>query len=198
MDERLKKQLQFVLELDKIKNIKRQTYLADGNRKENDAEHSWHLAIMAAVLSEYSNEPVDVLKTIIMVLIHDVVEIDAGDTYAYDERGNESKNEREKAAADRIFNILPEDQADYFRCLWEEFETCETSEARFARTLDNIQPAMLNDASGGKSWREHEVRMTQPMKRNEKTPKGSKTLWEYALSLFEHNVELGNIIDDRN
>ena len=132
MDERLKKQMDFLLEVDKLKFITRQTYLSNGERKENDAEHSWHLALMAVLLREYSNEPVDVAKVMTMVLIHDLVEIDAGDTYAYDAAGNQTKREREVKAAQRIFGLLPADQEEEFRALWEEFEAYETPEAKFA------------------------------------------------------------------
>ena len=149
MEERLKKQLEFILEADKSKFIGRQTYLSDGIRKENDAEHSWHLALMTALLSEYAKEKIDVQKTMLMVLIHDIVEIDAGDTYAYDEKGKLSQREREVKAADRIFNLLPKDQAKSMRDLWEEFESCETPEAKFARCLVNLQPILLNDKTGG-------------------------------------------------
>ena len=149
IEERLKKQMEFLLEVDKLKFINRQTYLSDGKRKENDGEHSWHLALMAVLLSEYSNEEIDLVKVITMVLIHDIVEIDAGDTYAYDAVGNQSKREREVKAADRIFNILPEDQAEKLRRLWEEFEAYETPEAKFAHVCDNVQPLMLNDATDG-------------------------------------------------
>lgn len=193
VNERLKKQLAFILELDKIKKIGRQTYLSDASRKENDAEHSWHLAIMAVLLAEQANEKIDVLKTVTMVLIHDVVEIDAGDTYAYDSAGNDSKREREEKAADRIFNILPTDQANYMRQLWEEFEARETAEAKFADTLDHVQPLLLNDASEGLSWREHEIKKSQVMKRNEKTGEGSDALWEYARGIIQKNTELGNL-----
>lgn len=195
MNERLKQQMEFILEVDKLKKIGRQSYLSDASRKENDAEHSWHLALMAVLLSEYANEDVDVLKVVTMVLIHDIVEIDAGDTYAYDAAGNESKRQREEAAADRIFNILPKEQAEKMRALWEEFEECNTSEARFARALDNVQPVMLNDATDGKAWREHEVELNQVQKRNEKTKTGSQELWEYVTNLFYENVKKGNIID---
>ncbi len=149
MDERLRKQMDFILEVDKIKNISRQTYIAGGERKENDAEHSWHLALMAYLLSEYSEQKVDVAKTMAMVLIHDIVEIDAGDTYAYDPVGNETKRAREVAAANRIFGLLPEDQRNTLMDLWEEFEKMETPEAKFAAALDHIQPVMLNDGIRG-------------------------------------------------
>ena len=155
MDERLKQQMDFILEVDKVKNIMRQTYLADGKRKENDAEHSWHLALMAVLLKEYANEEVDLAKVIPMVLVHDLVEIDAGDTYAYDEAGAATKEEREKKAADRIYGILPKDQGKWLYGLWQEFEAYETPEAKFAHVLDNSQPLFLNDASDGISWTEH-------------------------------------------
>lgn len=196
MNDRLKKQMEFILEVDKLKKIGRQTYLSDASRKENDAEHSWHLALMAVLLAEHSNEDIDILKVITMVLIHDLVEIDAGDTYAYDEVGKASQRKREEAAADRIFNILPQDQARYMRNLWEEFETQETSEAKFARTLDNAQPVMLNDATDGLAWREHEVKLNQVMGRNKNTHKGSEDIWEYVQDIFIKNVSKGNIIEE--
>lgn len=196
--ERLEKQLEFLREIDKEKQIFRQTYLADAKRKENDAEHAWHMAIMAFLLGEYTNEDVDLLHTIRMILIHDVVEIDAGDTYAYDEAAKLTQRDREEEAAARIFGLLPEDQAQELLDLWEEFEAGETKEARFARTLDNFQPMMLNDATDGKAWVEHEVAVSKILKRNERTPRGSEQLWEYARENYiEKNVRLGHIIDDR-
>ncbi|MDD6189549.1 MAG: HD domain-containing protein [Clostridiales bacterium] len=195
---RLEKQMAFLEEVDKIKLIGRQNYLADGSRKENDAEHSWHLALMTLLLSEYANEEIDVLKTMSMVLIHDIVEIDAGDTYAYDYEGQKTQHEREEAAADRIFNILPEDQANKLRALWDEFESGETPEARFAAAVDRVQPAMLNSSSGGISWREHGVTYSNIVRRNGKTQLGSQALWDYAKEHFiDANVENGLLIDDR-
>lgn len=191
--ERLQKQMDFILEADKIKKVTRQTYLSDGSRKENDAEHSWHLALMCGLLAEYANEKIDVAKTMLMVLIHDIVEIDAGDTYAYDTSGNATKREREVKAAERIFQLLPKDQARLLRDLWEEFEASSTPEARFALALDKIQPVLLNNASGGVSWREHQVQISQILKRNEKTPEGSEALWAYAKGLIDKNVENGDI-----
>lgn len=190
---RVEKQMEFIVEMDKTKQIVRQTYLADASRKENDAEHAWHLAMMAYLLREHANAEIDVAKTMMMVLIHDLVEIDAGDTYAYDEKGNADKREREVRAADRIFPILPSDQAEEMRALWEEFEADETPEAKFAHTLDRIQPILLNDASGGKSWREHGVTLDKVLKRNEYTKDGSEVLWDYAKQCIDKNVELGNI-----
>lgn len=195
--ERMAKQMAFLLEADKSKQIFRQTYISDASRKENDAEHSWHLALMCALMSEYANEPIDVAKTMTMVLIHDIIEIDAGDTYAYDEAGNATKRERELKAADRIFGLLPEDQERWLRGLWEEFEAAETPEARFALALDKVQPVLLNDATGGRAWEEHGVRISQILNRNKKTPEGSEALWNYARSLIEKNTEAGKIQDNR-
>jgi putative hydrolase of HD superfamily len=182
--ERLEKQLDFIREIDKEKEIFRQTYLADASRKENDAEHAWHMAIMTMLLSEYANEKIDVLKTVGMLLIHDIVEIDAGDTYAYDEAGKATQHEREQKAAERIYGLLPKEQGEPLLELWEEFEAQQTPEARFARTMDNIQPMMLNDYTGGKSWKEHGVHLSQILKRNEHTADGSSVLWEYARTHF--------------
>lgn len=197
MNERLKKQFDFILEADKEKKIGRQNYLSDGSRKENDAEHAWHMAIMTLLLSEYANEKIDVLKTISMLLIHDIVEIDAGDTYCYDDGAKSSQEERERLAADRLFSLLPDDQNANFRALWEEFEERKTPEAKFARTMDNIQPAMLNAASGGKSWVEHTVRLKQILERNKNTADGSSELWEYSYNNFIlPNVEKRNIINE--
>ena len=185
------------MEIDKEKKIKRQTYLSDGSVKENDAEHAWHMTIMAILLSGYSNEKIDVLKTITMLLIHDIVEIDAGDTYAYDNEAKKTQKERELKAADRIYSILPKEQGDYLRGLWNEFEECKTPEAKFARTLDHIQPTMLNHAANGKSWLEHKVKLSQILDRNQNTAKGSKVLWDYSYNHFiKPNVDKGNIIDD--
>lgn len=195
-DERLKKQFAFIQEIDKEKNIFRQTYLSDANRKENDAEHCWHMAVMAMLLSEYSNEEIDVLHTMSLALIHDLVEIYAGDTYAYDTAGNADKLEREMAAADKLFALLPDDQRDKMRGLWDEYEACETAESKFANTLDKIQPLMLNNASGGLSWKEHGVKASQVYARNEKTAEGSVRLWEYADKNFiKPNIGKGLLIE---
>lgn len=194
-EQELNKLFDFFREIDKEKLIGRQTFLADGSRKENDAEHAWHMAIMAYLLAEYANEEIDVLKTIMMLLIHDLVEIDAGDTYAYDESGKATQRERELKAADRIFSLLPKEQGQKLRALWDEFEERETAEAKFARTMDNIQPMMLNDASDGLAWREHEVKLSQILKRNERTAEGSEALWEYAKENFiEPHVRKGDIL----
>lgn len=194
--ERLEKQIRFIVEIDKVKNIFRQTYLADAGRKENDAEHSWHIALMAYLLQEYAEKPVDVSKAMLMVLIHDLVEIDAGDTYAYDDAGAETKRAREEAAADRIFGLLPEDQGKYFRELWEEFEAYESPEGKYAHLLDNFQPLLLNDASGGLSWQEHQVKKSQIYKRNEKIEETSETIWNCMKEIVQKHIECGHVEED--
>lgn len=194
MNERLDKQMDFIREIDKEKFITRMTKLTDGKRRENDAEHAWHMAIMTILLSEYANEEIDVLRTVTMLLIHDLVEIDAGDTYAYDEEGKKTQEVREKKAADRIYNLLPEDQAKKLYDIWLEFEAKETPEAKFARTMDNLQPMMLTASTGGFDWKDRGVRAEQVMKRNEITPEGSKKLWDYAYENFiRPNIESGNL-----
>jgi putative hydrolase of HD superfamily len=195
--DRLEQQLQFIVEIDKVKNIYRQTYLADAGRKENDAEHSWHIALMAYLLQEYVEEPVDVTKVMIMVLLHDLVEIDAGDTYAYDPEGAKTKQDREMKAAARIFGLLPEDQGTYFMGLWQEFEGYETAEAKYAHLLDNLQPMLLNDASGGKSWVEHQVRKSQIYKRNEKIEETSEAIWNCMKGIVDKHIQQNHIIDDK-
>ena len=195
--DRLDKQFAFFREIDKEKKIGRQTYLTGARRKENDAEHAWHMAVMTLFLSEYANEEIDVLRTISMLLIHDLVEIDAGDTYAYDETGKATQREREEKAADRIFSLLPEEQGRKLRDLWEEIEERKTPEAKFARTMDYIQPLMLNAASDGKAWEEHGVHLSQVLQRNEKTAEGSEVLWKYAYETFiRPNVEKGRLKED--
>ena len=194
--ERLEQQIGFITEVDKVKNIFRQTYLAYGNRKENDAEHSWHLALSAVLLKEHMKEEVHLEKVMIMVLIHDLVEIDAGDTYAYDEAGAATKREREVKAADRIFGLLPEDQGRYFRALWDEFEEYETADAKYAHLLDNFQPLLLNDASEGKSWAEHGVHKSQVCKRNAHIRETSELVWEKMLEIMDKHVGKGNLNAD--
>ena len=161
MNERLKQQLDFILEIDKEKNILRQTHLSGHGRRENDAEHAWHMAIMAYLLKDYANEPVDIAKVMIMCLIHDIVEIDAGDTYAYDTEGLKTQKAREDAAKERIFSLLPEDQKKELTALFDEFENYRTPESKFAHSLDNLQPLLLNNSNGGGDWREHQVTSEQ-------------------------------------
>lgn len=194
---RIDKQFEFLLEADKEKFIQRDTLKSDGETFENDAEHAWHMAIMCLLLGEYANEDIDLLKTISMILIHDIVEIDAGDTYAYDDEGKKSQRERELKAADRLFGLLPDDQGNKFRALWEEFEEGKTAEARFAHTMDNVQPAMLNNSTDGKRWAKNKVKLSQILERNKNTADGSKTLWEYSFNNFiSPNVEKGRIEKD--
>ncbi len=194
---RLEQQIAFCREIDKEKFIGRQTWLTGAVRKENDAEHAWHMAVMTVLLSEYANEEIDVLRTMTMLLIHDLVEIYAGDTYAYDEEGKKTQKSRELAAADRLFQMLPEDQGEKFREIWEEFEAENTPESRFARTMDNLQPMMLNAATDGKSWADGGIRLSQILGRNKNTAKGSEVLWEYAKENFlQPNLEKGRIVED--
>lgn len=194
-EKRLEDQMRFLLEIDKEKNILRQTHLSGGGRRENDAEHAWHMAIMIYLLREYANEKIDLAKTMMMALIHDIVEIDAGDTYAYDTAALATQQEREAQAAQRIFGLLPEDQREEMLALFREFEDYETPEARFAHVLDNLQPLMLNDSNNGGDWREHQVKKSQVYKRNARTSTGSETLWAYMEGLIQRNVEKGNIQD---
>ncbi len=191
--ERFRKQMAFALELDKEKNIFRQTHLSGRGRAENDAEHAWHMAVMAYLLREYANTDLDITRTILMILLHDVVEIDAGDTYAYDPAGKETQKERELRAADRLFGMLPEDQTGELRALWEEFEEYETPESRFAHTMDNFQPMMLNDSNGGMDWAAHGIARPQVEKRNEKTGTGSEEIWEYMQTILDRNVRRGSL-----
>ncbi len=179
--ERFEKQLNFILEIDKEKQILRQTHIRGYSRQEDDAEHAWHMAVMAFLLQEYSNEKIDIGRTMLMLLIHDLVEIDAGDTYAYDAEANKTKDEREHKAAERIYGLLPEDQGKMLMDLWLEFEAYETPEARFAHVMDNFQPLLLNHENDGKDWTRHNVRISQPLKRNEKTrpaPRRSGVIWK--------------------
>ena len=193
MDEHLKKQMAFALEIDKVKNIFRQTHLSLRGRNENDAEHSWHMAVMAYLLKEYANEEVDIAKVMLMCLIHDIVEIDAGDTYAYDEEGLKTQKAREDAAKERIFSILPEEQKAEFTALFDEFEAYETAESRFVHAIDNLQPLMLNNSNNGSDWREHEVTAEQVYTRQRKTKLGSEKLFEITDAIIQDNIRKGNL-----
>ena len=193
MDNRLDKQLAFSLEIDKVKNIFRQTHLSGNGRNENDAEHSWHMAIMAYLLKEYANEKVDIAKVMLMCLIHDIVEIDAGDTYAYDDESLQTQKSREDAAKERIFSILPEQQAADLIALFDEFEAFETAEAKFAHAMDNFQPLILNNSNNGGDWRAHNVTAEQVYKRQNKTKLGSEKLFEITDRILKENIEKGNL-----
>ncbi len=193
MEERLRQQLSFILELDKEKNILRQTHLSGHGRRENDAEHAWHMAIMAYILREYANEEVDIGKVMLMCLIHDVVEIEAGDTYAYDAAGLATQKEREEAAKVKLYSMLPADQAAELMALFDEFEAWETPESRFAHAMDNLQPLLLNDSNDGGDWREHGVSAEQVYGRQRKTALGSERLFQLADGLLQKHIEKGNL-----
>ena len=193
MNERMEKQLKFALEIDKVKNVFRQTHLSGHGRNENDAEHSWHMAIMAYLLKEYANESVDIAKVMLMCLVHDIVEIDAGDTYAYDEEGLKTQKSREDVAKERVFSILPEEQKAELIALFDEFEAYETPESKFAHAMDNLQPLLLNNSNGGRDWRAHEVTATQVYGRQGKTKLGSETLFEVIDQIIQENIRKGNI-----
>jgi putative hydrolase of HD superfamily len=193
MEERLRQQLSFILELDKEKNILRQTHLSGHGRRENDAEHAWHMAIMAYLLREYANEAVDIGKVMLMCLIHDVVEIEAGDTYAYDAAGLATQKEREEAAKVKLYSMLPADQAAELMALFDEFEAWETPESRFAHAMDNLQPLLLNDSNDGGDWREHGVSAEQVYGRQRKTALGSERLFQLADGLLQKHIEKGNL-----
>lgn len=196
MNERLEKQMAFALEIDKAKNVIRQTRLSNHGRRENVAEHSWHMAMMVYILREYANEEIDVLKTILLCMVHDIVEIEAGDTYAYDVVNLETQKERENLAKEKIFSILPDDQKQEFIALFDEFDAAETPEAKFARVMDNLQPVMLNDSNGGVDWKERGLSLTQISGRQEKTKPGSQTLYDYSMDIIQKNIENGNIINE--
>ena len=191
--ERFEKQLNFILEIDKEKNIFRQTHLSGQGRNENDAEHAWHMAIMAYLLREYANEPVDIGRVMLMCLIHDIVEIDAGDTYAYDAEGLKTQKAREDAAKERIFSLLPEDQKQELLQIFDEFEAFQTPEAKFARAMDNLQPLLLNNSNDGGDWKEHEVTAENVYGRQRKTKLGSEKLFEVTDRILKANIAKGNL-----
>ena len=193
MDERLQKQLDFILEIDKEKNIFRQTHLSGHGRNENDAEHAWHMAIMAYLLQEYSNEKIDVARVMRMCLIHDVVEIDAGDTYAYDADGVKTQKAREEAAKERLYSMLPEDQKADLTAIFDEFEERKTPEAKFARALDNLQPLLLNNSNDGGDWRNHDVTAEKVYERQSRTREGSEKLFEVTDKILKENIAKGNL-----
>ena len=193
MDERLQKQLDFILEIDKEKNIFRQTHLSGHGRNENDAEHAWHMAIMAYLLQEYSNEKIDVARVMLMCLIHDVVEIDAGDTYAYDAEGLKTQKAREEAAKERLYSMLPEDQKADLTAIFDEFEERMNPEAKFARALDNLQPLLLNNSNDGGDWRNHDVTAEKVYERQSRTREGSEKLFEVTDKILKENIAKGNL-----
>lgn len=193
---RFQKQIDFILEIDKEKEIYRQTHLKGYKRQENDAEHAWHMAVMIYLLKEYANEEFDVAKAMMMALTHDIVEIDAGDTYAYDKENLATQKGREKKAADRIFGMLPDEQKKEMLALFEEFEAGETPEAKFARVMDNFQPILLNDSNNGEDWRLHKIKKSQVINRQKTSKPGSEEIWRYTENLIENNVRKGNLINE--
>lgn len=195
-DDRLARQVRFLLEIDKLKRVLRQTWHLDQSRRENDAEHSWHLAVMAVLLAEYAAEPnLDLARVVKMALVHDLVEIDAGDTFAYDEVAARDKAQREQQAAERIFNLLPADQARAVRQLWDEFEARRTPEARYAAALDRLQPLLHNIHTEGRAWREHGVTSDQVLKRNRHVAEGAPQLWRFAEGLIRDAVRKGHLAE---
>ena len=194
MDERMRKQLAFALEIDKEKNIFRQTHLSGHGRRENDAEHAWHMAIMAYLLREHANEEVDILKVMLMCLIHDIVEIDAGDTYAYDTERLKTQKDRESAAKSRLYALLPADQKAELTALFDEFEAYETAEAKFAHAMDNLQPLLLNDSNDGGDWREHDVTADRVYGRQVKTRLGSEKLYQVTDRILQKHIQKGNLL----
>ena len=193
MDERLRKQLDFSLEIDKEKNIFRQTHLSGHGRNENDAEHAWHMALMAYLLREYANEEVDITRVMLMCLIHDIVEIDAGDTYAYDEEKLKTQKAREEAAKERIFSLLPKDQKEELTALFDEFEEYETADSKFAHAMDNFQPLILNNSNEGGDWKEHGVTAETVYSRQNKTRLGSEKLFEVTDQILKENIQKGSL-----
>lgn len=190
--ERFKRQLDFLVEADKMKQVLRNTILMDSSRRENDAEHAWHMAVAAMLLQEYANEKsLDISKVIKMALLHDIVEIDAGDTYAYDEKGHLDKRERESRAAERIFGLLPDDQCREFRAIWEEFEEGESPEAAFTAALDTFMPILHNYRTKGAQWQKNNITSAMVLARNSRVAKGSSELWEYINGIVADAVEKG-------
>jgi putative hydrolase of HD superfamily len=191
--DRLERQLAFIVEADRLKSVIRQTTLCDSSRRENSAEHSWHLALMVAVLAEYANEDVNPMHVMRMLIVHDLVEIDAGDTFAYDVAGNVGRVEREQRAADRIFGLLPEDQSADLRVLWNEFEAQTTQDARFAAAIDRMEPLLSNHHSGGGSWRAHRVTREQVLERMRPIETAAPGLWPAVVDIVGRNVASGAI-----
>jgi 5'-deoxynucleotidase YfbR-like HD superfamily hydrolase len=191
--DRLAAQLEFLLEVDALKRVERRTRIVGGSRQENTAEHSWHLALFALVLAEHSDEPVDVGRVMAMVVVHDLVEVDAGDTFAYDTAGEADKAERERLAADRLFGLLPPEQGAALRALWEEYERGDTADARFAMAVDRLQPMLLNHADGGRTWRDHGISADRVLARNAAISMSSAALWEVAQARVADSVAAGLI-----
>lgn len=193
----LGQQIEFLVEIDKLKGVLRQSLLVDGSRYENTAEHSWHLAMVAMILAPHAGGDVDITRAVEILIVHDLVEIDAGDTYIYDDEGRKDKEEREQAAAERIFALLPHDQAEHVRQLWDEYEERTTPTARFAYAVDRLQPLLLNASSGGISWQKHGIRHSQTVEKNNPIADASETLWQLAAGILDTAVDEQLLIDDR-
>lgn len=187
----LQQQIDFIKEIDKVKYIQRKTKLFNSDRNENDAEHSWHLAMMAIILAEHSNEPIDILKVVKMVLIHDIVEIDAGDTFIYDTQKNHTNTDEERLAAKRIFGLLPQKQAEGLIEIWEEFEAGLTHEAKFARAMDRLEPLLQNTSNSGGTWNEFDINYSKVYDKKKIIDEGSRTIWDFAEKLIDESVEKG-------
>ncbi len=194
--DKLLSQIAFIQEIDKLKYIQRKTKLINSDRHENDAEHSWHLAVMAVVLAEHANEPVDILKVVKMLLVHDLVEIDAGDTFIYDTQKNHTNTEEERIAARRIFGMLPQEQAEELISIWEEFEAGNTAEAKFARAMDRLEPLLQNSANQGGTWKEFDIPFSKVYHKKKVIGEGAATIWEYAERLLHENVAKGILRKD--
>jgi len=190
---RLAQQIAFLLEIDQLKEIRRQNYTIRGRRQETDAEHAWHVTIMAVLLAEHANTPVDLLRVVKMLLIHDLVEIDAGDTFAYDTAGAATQHAREARAADRIYPLLPADQAAEYRALWDEFEARTTAEAKYAHAMDRVLPIFLNNATEGAAWKKHGVTADRVLSRNRHAAEGCAALWAEAEREIARAVAAGNL-----
>ena len=188
---RLEQQIRFLVEIDKLKSILRRSYLVNGERRENTAEHSWHLAVAALVLAEHANEPIDILKVVKMVLIHDIVEIDAGDTFLYDTQKSHVNTDEERLAAERIFGMLPKEQANDLIAIWEEFEAGETKEAKFAKAMDRLEPLLQNTSNNGGTWKEFGVSYDKVYQKKSVIREGSETIWNYAENLINESVKNG-------
>ena len=194
---RFDKQLDFLIQIDRMKNIERQTLIADGSRRETDAEHSWHIAVMAFLLKEYAVEPIDVDRVVRMLLVHDLVEVYAGDTFCYDVQGNLDKKEREEAAADRLFSMLPDDQRDEIRALFEEFDRMDTPDSRYAASLDRLQPIINNHLTNGHTWRKGHVNSNQVFERMAPIKEATPSLWLLVEKIVAHGIEIGALVDGK-
>ena len=194
---RFDKQLDFLIQIDRMKNIERQTLIADGSRRETDAEHSWHIAVMAFLLKEYAVEPIDVDRVVRMLLVHDLVEVYAGDTFCYDVQGNLDKKERKEAAADRLFSMLPDDQRDEIRALFEEFDRMDTPDSRYAASLDRLQPIINNHLTNGHTWRKGHVNSNQVFERMAPIKEATPSLWPLVEKIVAHGIEIGALVDGK-